>query len=336
MWWPPRNDYESALARVMTQLREWFRERQFVRESLAWGFGTMWSDPFRAIRPAPLLSVPLPPGSLVPVVVLNENRYPYPFRTHAERLMREGIGPIPIEEASRQYPEVQFPRTVPPLHYIATGQPRRSSAAIELLDRALSVRTPIACAHTGELGTAGVFVRYGRSPRSYLLTAGHVFPEGPGSPVLRSRSRLLGRWLSSYLGTVVRQTVPNGNGPGWDAAVIRVGKRLIGVRVVRNQLRHFDQPEPVVAYGAFSGMVRNALVHGALENLHGWKNCWMTGPTGILTRGDSGAAVFTRRDGKFLGTYVAQSTIGGGTGMHYVQDGYTLQEEVLSGWGFEF
>jgi len=273
----------------------------------------------------------------VPVIVLNDDRYSYPFRTHAEQLIREGIAPIPIEAASRQTPDIQFPRTALPLHYISIGQPRRSSGAIELLDRALSVRTPIACARTGELGTAGVFVRADGSSGRHLLTAGHVFPEGPGSPVLRTKSRLLGRWFSSSLGTVVQQIVPNGGVPGWDAAVIRVGRRIpSGVRVVRNQLRRFDQPESVVAYGAFSGIVRNALVHGALESLNGWKNCWITGPTGILTGGDSGAAVFTRREKKFLGTYVAQSTIGGAPGMHYVQDAHTLEKEVLRSWGFAF
>ena len=333
VWWLPRNEYEVALARAMTQLREGFRERPFVgRESIAWGFGTMWKDPFRAMRWDPLISAPLPPGSLVPIIVLNEDLYSYPLQ-----LMRGGIAPIPIGAASRQTPDIQFPTTAVPLHYISIGQPRRSSGAIRLLDRALSVRTPIACGRTGELGTAGVFVRADGSSGRHLLTAGHVFPEGSGSPVLRTRSRFLGRWLSRSLGTVVRQIAPNGNVPGWDAAVIRVDGRIpSGVRVVRNQLRRFDQPESIVAYGAFSGIVGNALVHGGLENFYGWKNCWITGPTGILTDGDSGAAVFTRREEKFLGTYVAQSTIGGTPGMHYVQDAYTLEEEVLKSWGFGF
>ena len=95
-----------------------------------------------------------------------------------------------------------------------------------------------------------------------------------------------------------------------------------------------------MAYGAFSGLVRNALTHGGLEQLHSgngiWKNCWMVAPTGILTSGDSGAAVFTRNERKFLGVYIGQSTVGGEPAIHYVQDSYTLQQEVLRTWNIEF
>lgn len=323
MWWPPRTEREFDLARAMDQLRNWFREQPYLDgQALSWGFGTMWSHNY---------------GGLVPLVLLNEERFPYPFLTHAEQLGPRGLlEPIEVAALRDRGPEVRFPRTYPPLHYLSVAQPRASSVADELFGSVLSVRDPVVCGRTGEMGTAGVVVRDITTDARYLLTAGHVFPKGVGSPVRRARWRLMRFRWTTPLGEVIRHIVPDATS-GWDSAVIRVDKQLpFGVRVVRNQLRHFETPNSVVAYGAFSGLVRNAVVHGGLEALPPWKNCWICAPSGILTHGDSGAGVFTRSERKFLGVYVAQEMVGGRVAIHYVQDSYTLEQQVLKNWNIEF
>lgn len=328
MWWQPRNDREFALARAMEQLRGWFKDQPSSREdSICWGFGTAFSRGFAGI---------------VPVVLLNDERFPYPFLTHVDRMDgREAIEPVPIEAVREPNIPAGIPQTYPPLHYVSVAEPRASSVTEELFDSVLSVRDSVVCGRTGEMGTAGVLVRASEYRVPCLLTAGHVFPMGVGSPVLRARWWLLVLRWTIPLGNVVRHIVPVGSTPGWDAAVIRVDKHApMSARVVTNQVRHFEHAEAVVAYGAFSGPVRNAQTHGGLVVLRGsgcsWKNCWMTAPTGILTNGDSGAAVFTRREQKFLGIYIGQSTVGGRITMHYVQDSYTLRDEVLKAWNIEF
>lgn len=329
MWWAPRDDREFGLARAMEQLRGWFREQRFVgAESLSWGYGTAWS---RA------------QGALVPVVLLNEARFPKLFEMIYARSRDDSallFEPIPLERLD--FPDLpRFPNISPPVHGLFVGQPRASSVADDLFDRVLSVRDPIVCGRTGEMGTAGVVVHATGDGERCLLTAGHVFPTGRGSPVRRARWRFLKLRWTEPLGAVIEHVIPSEFAPGWDAAIIRVARRLpLGVRVVPNHMRHFDRQEAVVAYGAFSGLVRNAQTHGGLETLYGekfqWKNCWMAAPTGILTHGDSGAAVFTRHDRKFLGLYIGQSTVGGQGAQHYVQDSYTLEEEVLKPWNFQF
>ncbi len=327
MWWQPRNDLEHALAGAMEVLGAWFRDVRGVRERrrIAWGFGTGWSNKQRA---------------LVPLVLLNEEIFPAPVRV-TERPEGRILEPLPLDLLGHQPFPVAFPQLDPLLHFLPVGPPRRSSIADEIFDAVLTVHEPIVCGRTGEMGTAGVVVHETDSGAACLLTAGHVFPKGVDSPVRRGRRRLFKRLWTKSLGVVIRHVVPDGKQPGWDAAVIRVFGRLpLGTRVVRNQLRYFERQESVVGYGAFSGLIRNAYVHGCLVVLEGadteWKNCWMAAPTGILTAGDSGAAVFTRSGRKFLGLYIGQGTVGGRTGAHYVQDSFTLQEEVLKSWNIEF
>ncbi len=69
-----------------------------------------------------------------------------------------------------------------------------------------------------------------------------------------------------------------------------------------------------------------------------WKDCWIIGPSGLLRDGDSGAAVFIVRDSSFLGTYVAQSELPGSklSLIHYVQDAFRLEQEVLRNWKITF
>jgi hypothetical protein len=60
----------------------------------------------------------------------------------------------------------------------------------------------------------------------------------------------------------------------------------------------------------------------------------MMAPSGVLNSGDSGSAVFTRRDARFLGMYVGSSHLRAANKalFHYVQDAFTLEAEVLSRW----
>jgi hypothetical protein len=60
----------------------------------------------------------------------------------------------------------------------------------------------------------------------------------------------------------------------------------------------------------------------------------MLTPAGVLTSGDSGAAVFTRRDQAFLGTYVGASIFEGSgrAYVHYIQDAASLEQNVLKKW----
>jgi hypothetical protein len=321
VWWEPRSAHESSLARAIEQLQRWFNRQERGEHSLALGFGSVWSKASH---------------ELVPLVLLNSEVLRWPLRGERE------IEPLPLAgRLGPPDPTLELVEISPKVHFLPVGAPRASALTDNLLADVLAVRDPVMCAATGEMGTAGVSVHSRSDGARGLLTAGHVFPIGKGSKALRVRWRFLGLRRKSPLGTVTHHVVPKGSVPGWDAAVIRAeGQIPMGVKVVSSQLRRFDEQEPVIAYGAFSGAVHNAHTHGGLVTLRSsamqWKNCWMTAPSGILTHGDSGAAVFTRAEGKFLGLYVGHSTVGGDVSMHYVQDSFTLEQQVLEPWGISF
>jgi hypothetical protein len=291
--------------------------------ALAFGYGSIWSADRNA---------------LMPLILLNAERlsdFPFP--------RMERFEPLPIEllELFRGLDSLRLPKLPLPLYFLPSSRPRPSGFAEELFDEVLSVQDPIMCAATRERGTAGVSVFDLRDGTRALLTVGHVFPNGAGSRALRLSRRLLFFRRATPLGVVTHQVVPQGLKPGWDAAVIKVDDSIpTRAAVVKNHWRRFERQEPVVAYGARSGVVKNAQTQGGLETFSGddaeWKNCWITAPTGMLRPGDSGAAVFTRSNRSFLGLYVGRGKVGGVVTAHYVQDSYTLEQEVLAPWGLRF
>jgi hypothetical protein len=213
----------------------------------------------------------------------------------------------------------------------------------EIVSKYLGFRDPIICKQSGKLGTAAVKVWDDEVKEYGLLTAGHIFPKGVGSPVERQR-RIFGVWPTrESLGVVSHHVAPSGPAPQWDAAVVRLSKAVQWIPPIVRTLHSFTQPEPVVAYGAISGLIKNAavlqgaLVEGGSEGTR-WKNCWMVAPSGVLTSGDSGTAVFTRKGGELLGVYVGCSFLEatGQALVHYVQDADSLEKEVLSPWQVSF
>jgi hypothetical protein len=144
MWWQPRNDREFSLARAMEVVGAWFRDVRGNRErgQIACGFGTGWSNV---------------QGALVPLVLLNEEIFPVPARV-IERPVGRLLEPLPVEILGdvRRVGIARIPEVYPPLHFLPVGRPRASSVADEILDAVLTLREPIVCGRTGEMGTAGV------------------------------------------------------------------------------------------------------------------------------------------------------------------------------------
>jgi hypothetical protein len=328
MWWEPRNDREEALAYAVRQLQIWFREQKFEDQPIAWGFGSAWS-PFAE--------------ELVPTVLLNSELF-------EDRLDKFPIDqppfPIPINVLFRipatknlYLPSLEGPL---PLHVIMVSRPQPASLSEGILNSYVGFRDPIICMQTGKLGTGAVRV-WDEEVKEYgLLTAGHTFPKGVYSPVQRQKRRLWRFSRREYIGRVSHHVVPNGPEPEWDAAVIRLEKSRQWLSPIVGTLTHFRQPEPVIAFGAISGVVteaavlQGALVEGGAAPMR-WKNCWMVLPSGVLTSGDSGTAVFTRK-GDYLGLYVGSSFLLGSDQafVHYVQDACSLEKEVLSRWHVSF
>jgi hypothetical protein len=109
-----------------------------------------------------------------------------------------------------------------------------------------------------------------------------------------------------------------------------------------------DGPASAIAYGARTGLANPVLfgtvhdgeVKGAIREIVAprWRNCWFLSPTGGLTQGDSGAAVFDRSTGAYFGHFVGNSErMGPGAQVvGYVQDGDSIQRDVLTKWGLRF
>jgi hypothetical protein len=327
MWWEPHTEHEYLLWNAVTQLRDWFRAQSNETTPVSCGVGSGWSYDLE---------------SLVPLVLFNIEIF---------TLDRPAdITPFPITRVR----ELGFPpnRTLPqidtslPIYCLVVSRPQPSDVTQKILDSYLEIRDLIICEQTvpARLGTAGVAV-WDQILNSYgLLTAGHIFRKGVGSLVKRQRWKLRLWQQREYLGVVSHHVVPQHGVAWWDAAVIRPEKAIKPRRSVnRRMLKRLDQPEPIVVHGALSGSVsqaaalQGALVEGGAGNTK-WMNCWMVAPTGVLTSGDSGAAVFTRKNEEFLGVYVGASTIGADESplIHYVQDGYSLEQNVFKGWQVRF
>jgi hypothetical protein len=266
--------------------------------------------------------------------------------------------PIPIElfqipsllesERGRFNPLQTLPRFGGSLRLLAmaVGRPRKSSrlwGPNDVPNRYLAFTDPIVCRQTGEQGTAAVKVWDTETGEAGLLTAGHVFPRGEGSWVDRVSKKWWRLQRREELGQVSHCVQPTNRTASWDAAVIRLTKpsEFHWADAVVKMLERFKEPVFVVAFGATSGAVREAGIVAALpEGGAGevqWKNCWVVTPTGVLASGDSGAAIFVQT-GEFVGLYVGASCVEStGTVLaHYVQDAYSLEKEVLSGWNVRF
>ncbi len=147
------------------------------------------------------------------------------------------------------------------------------------------------------------------------------------------------------IGEVSRHVLPDRTAAGWDGAIVRLSNPFAAHHsdTVQSTLKRFTSPEPILVHGAISGLVseaavlQGALVEGGSEDVK-WKNCWMVAPGGVLTSGDSGAAVFTRRGSNFLGVYVGTSYFisSNKAVVHYVQDAATLETEIMRGWNCHF
>lgn len=278
-------------------------------------------------------------GQVVPLVLLNWEHFRFPF-------LFPSI-PLPIDQMRQVgFPQDLLPAidTDIPIHAIVVSRPRPSSAVENIIRSYVAVKYPVICGRTGEIGTAGVSV-WDRAEEKYcLLTAGHVFKKGNGTPVHVLRERFLLPARTETLGTVTHHIMPNGPVAEWDAAVISTSEEVsLRSPRIRRLLRRFSRPEPVIAHGAISRSVYRAAVHqGALEEVGNeemmWTHCWMIGKGGILTGGDSGAPVFIRRDGAFLGVFVGTSyfTDTHEPFVHYVQDAGSMERLLLDGWGVRF
>ena len=324
MWWEPHSERERLVTSAVAQLKGWFANLSRETTSpVAWGIGSAWTKD----------------GVLVPLALLNSDHFSGmpPFR-----LFR--LDDIPAPE------DIDFPALSLPLYVMFATPPRPSAGTLSFKEQMSLVegmindfvpfRERIVGNPKGAPGTAAVLVQDLAANRHALLTAGHIFPGGLGSRV--DRWQTMHRFFNSRqeIGHLKHLQVPVANVAGWDAAVIELSysAQPRGTLMWRG-VERFDSPEFVVVHGAITGWVSQAAVQGALieveyEQGRRWKNCWMMAPSGVLRRGDSGSAVFTRRDARFLGMYVGSSFLVASDKalFHYVQDAFTLQTEVLTGW----
>jgi hypothetical protein len=339
MWWEPRSDHEIRLAKDMDSLRGFFgefgpkKEKEWEKEKgpILFGFGSIWVAEYRA---------------LMPFMLFNSahewlRKYRRPFELFRMRAEKSFPPPIPLP----------LPPTSLPLFGMLVGYPKPSSSSGALttvtnqlaniagiIDDFVRIREPIICNSTGSRGSAGILVS--DSGHAAVLSVGHVFPQGINSLVDQEHVVALFLRKRSPLGTVSHCAVPNPGQAGWDVAVIRLDAPIhpSGVIVTQTQER-FLSPEPVAIHGGLSGFVPQAAVMGALievdYGIARWLNCWFIGPSGVLKSGDSGSAVFTKKDSCFLGLYVGSSNFDDGARplFHYVQDGQSLDQFVLRGWG---
>jgi len=257
--------------------------------------------------------------------------------------------PVAAFEASGSLPQTSLPA-----YAMAATHPRPTNATISatpgilvelLLAEFVQFREPIVCMRSGKRGTAGVVVWDKANKEHALLTAGHIFPFGVGSEVAKLHSPWERLFFPKFkrLGTIIHHVAPAGPNAAWDAAVIRFAKiKKPSAALVQKKYERFRSPEKIRVHGAYSQLVTRAVVQGALTDLGSdermWKDCWMVAPSGLLKDGDSEAAVFVDRDSGFLGTYVAQSELpGSGLALvHYVQDAFRLEQEVLRNWDITF
>lgn len=355
MWWEPRNSNEIAVNQTIERLTGWFREHWSSDSAAVWGLGSiMLGEPNRIFpllvvgpdfpdlyRGYPFGSYHFPCESQflerLPLV-MGEWREPFPF------FPRAGL-PLRILFPDQQS-SVPFGTSGSPVVLLPASRPRPTSRPSEILDKFVAYRRPIVCGLTGKVGTAGFTAQSPAGP--VVISAGHVFPEGDRSPVLEERGVRVGRfnvgWGRKTFGKVMHQVAPAGPVPGYDVAVIAPNRPLSASHAATRFVEKLDEPKSVVVHGSTSGTVTEAAaLIGALVQVGDpatstiWANCWMMGPSESLTGGDSGAAVFVQDDSSLLGTVVGASYFkaSGRRLIHYVQDGFSLQRNVLQQWNIQ-
>lgn len=341
MWWEARTESEISLAGAVRQLRVWYREQIARDQPVAWGIGSAWDYVGEhRLQPFVLLNRELFVGDRFAAAL--EPRFPVPIELFEI--------PSLLESQRGQFNPLQtLPRFGGSLRLLgmAVGRPRKSSrlwGPNDVPNRYLAFTDPIVCRQTGEQGTAAVKVWDTETGEAGLLTAGHVFPRGEGSWVDRVSKKWWRLQRREELGQVSHCVQPTDRTASWDVAVIRLTKptEFHWADAVVKMFERFNEPVYVVAFGATSGAVREAaILRGALDEggageVH-WKNCWMAGPSGVLASGDSGAAIFAVT-GEFLGVYVgcADFEASGTVLTHFVQDAYSIERELLSGWKMRF
>jgi hypothetical protein len=325
MWGEPRSEYEGRLAEDVRKLRA------FRAEHPSWisGIGSIWSPRYHR---------------LMPFMVISRAEFSRWESQNTGKLFELGYEhTLPEELASIPKPSIRLP-----LHVMFLEPPKPASAFGDEVERVagwindyVRVREPIVCAQTNRRGSGAILVADNATTRFGLLTAGHVFQKGVGSPVERECVRDLFFSKRVPLGSVSHCIVPQPGTAGYDAAVIDLSDPIESLGTVVAKLRdRFIAPERIVVYGAISGFVSRAAVMGQLVEVdYGparWLNCWMVAPSGMLGSGDSGSAVFTREDNAFLGLYVGSCGYANRPLFHYVQDGWSLQQNILNGWNVSY
>lgn len=328
--------HERALSEDVAALALWFRAvRSRPGPRLSWGYGTAWGKL----------------GREFPLLVLSRNSVRGWNQKYRSPVLdaESSFSPAEAYLVSEELAALELPRTSLPLFVAVSSRPTMSAASTfdKLLLRHLPVGGSLVCGLTGSSGTPGVAVQ-AMNHTVGVLTAGHVFPRGVGSPVECVTRRM---WWSARrkFGTVLfhcsptggRQTSPHMS--GWDAAIVlphhAPKQNFIGYKL--HEVRSETTIEPVFARCSTSGIVSSASVLQArLEEMDAgnfyWRCVWILFPSGVMTSGDSGAAVFLQKDGALLGTYVGRSTFDNVTHAHYVQDAQSLQHHVLRRWGVRF
>jgi hypothetical protein len=342
MWWEAQNEHEVLVASAVTELKGWFAN--LISEEtyppaqtppVVLGFGSVRveSEAFE----------------LYPFILINSNRYkrynPEPFRL------------LPAHVVEGLLVDLLRLRSPPPFRMRTYGMcvtpPQASSNDLTFAEQMslvegvindfVQVREPIIENPQGARGTAAILVHDRRTNRPGLLTAGHIFSGSIGSRVDKVRKYFLFE-RREPIGVLTHHQTPVQGQAGWDVAVVQLSDHIHPRgRLVGRGVESFDRPEPVVVHGAVTGYVSQAVVQGVLveiaygEQNRRWKNCWMMAPSGVLRSGDSGSAVFTREDRRFLGMYMGSSYLpGSGQALfHYVQDARTLDAEVLQNWQIE-
>ncbi len=324
MWWEPTNTREKLLSETVAALRGWFLEHLSSPSSISFGIGTVF------VRPS---------EGLFPLVLLDSAKF-----------LSDAHGPVPLLDGPLKYVSALASRTLAelreikadiPIYCLTVSAPRPSHWSPGNLSDYVPIRGSLCCGKTGQLGTAGVTVWDRKTDQPVILTAGHVFPQGENTEVLLRRHR----WnRPTRFGRVSEHVVPSKSIPGWDAAIIEVDEPdRLPQHPDPDLMARLNDPLLTVVYGAVSGMIgESALIQGALQVSgdagHTWENCWMLGPSGVLTSGDSGASVFTLKTGQLVGTYVGSSYFEPSKRpfIHYVQDAASLEKAVLGNWGISF
>lgn len=335
MWWEPGDEHESRVRTDVERLSSWFRDQHKEGSALAWGVGSV------RIREQ---------GALFPFVVFNAFRIDGSWKRFVKAaspdpefpIFPASQVPIGMEEGSG------LPQTSLPVFGTFAFRPVAADTRLERARRfiadQIAVRDYVICRNTGALGTAAVRVFDPQAGSIGLLTAGHTFPDGVGTLVQRRRWRGFG-FLSprSPFGRISHHVMPSPGREDWDVAIISCPTGLDrAARTVTHCRSHLVGDESVFAQGARSGFMSDATIVRAALRSHGdefrtWKNCWLMGPGGVLRPGDSGTAIFSTVDHALLGFYVGSSrTALGRASFHYVQDASSIQQHLLSSWGYDY